>query len=153
VLALAVNLILSFSSRYIEVSLDINTKVASLGTAIVNAILREVVPFLSTSAVISADDVPLTFAIINELILRILLEAERFVTIAVGVVVTASPLVFPKIEVTFTMLGFAIFIPYPNTIAIAIDLPVVIPTDSVVLATGPAKLFVEGTHCRESPSS
>jgi hypothetical protein len=49
------------------------------------------------------------------------------VTIAVAEVVAARTSVCPKIVDTFTMFGAAIFVPYPNTIAIAIALPVVTP--------------------------
>jgi hypothetical protein len=63
---------------------------------------------------------------INELIFNILLEPDGLVTNAVADVVTVAPTTFPKIFATFTMFGFAmLFSYYPNTIAIAIALPVV----------------------------
>jgi hypothetical protein len=107
------------------VSLEIKTSVASLGTEIVKAKLYDVLAAaLNTRAVISAGLVPLTFAIISELILNTFPEPAELVTIAVALVVMACPSDFAVIVDTFTIFGAAMFYP-PKTIAIAIVLPVV----------------------------
>jgi hypothetical protein len=77
--------------------------------------------------VISQFVLPSTLVTIKELILNILFDPAGLFTTAAVEVVTACPTTLPKIEVTFTMFGFAITIPYPKTIAIAMALPVVTP--------------------------
>jgi hypothetical protein len=100
--------------------------VASAGTVTVEAI-GYATELRNKSTVISAALIPSMFAMLNALTLNTFPDDPGFDTIAVAVVVAASTSVCPIIVVTFTIFGAAIFIPYPNTIAIAIALPVVMP--------------------------
>jgi hypothetical protein len=69
--------------------------------------------------------VPSTFDTYKAFTLNTLPLAAELVTIAVADVPTACTAVLPVIVATFTMLGAAIFsLLYPNTIAIAMALPV-----------------------------
>lgn len=123
--ALAVQRIESASSKYIPISFDITTKVVSAGIVIVLAI-RYATLDLNKSTVISAALTPSILATTNEFILYTLSVAQ--VVIAVALVPTDCTSVLPKIDVTLTTFGAAIYIfLYPNTIAIAIALPVVTP--------------------------
>ena len=115
--------------------MSIIDKVASAGTAIVDAIAIAVLVPNSLAAnlnVTSAALEPSTLETKTELTLYTFPEEAAFVRrTVVNVVVSAPTTVSPKILVTFTIFGFAIIITpwlfYPKTIDIAIAFPVVIP--------------------------
>jgi hypothetical protein len=99
------------------------SSVASAGTEIVEA-MGYAVDERNKSTVMSAALVPSMFATYSALILNTLPLAAELVTIAVADVPTACTAVLPVIVATFTMFGAAMIYP-PNTIAIAMVLPVV----------------------------
>lgn len=84
-----------------------------------------VAPAFRTYAVAETAD-PVIFANVMELILTTLPDAAAFVTSVTADVVAMRELVLPYIDVTSTMFGAATdVVPYPNTIAMAMALPVV----------------------------
>jgi|DEB0MinimDraft_6_1074348.scaffolds.fasta_scaffold04801_1 hypothetical protein len=111
------------SSKYTLVVLKISrVDPAGIGAAFM---MWYAVLDLYRSTVTFADADPSTFEIKSVLTLKTLPDAAELVTIAVALVPIAWTAVFPVIVPTETMLGAAIN--YPNTIAIAIALPVEIP--------------------------
>jgi hypothetical protein len=78
---------------------------------------------------------------VKEFTLRIVPLETALVTIVVAAVLAgAKYATLPSMDVTFTILGFAIFFPYPNTIDIAIALPVVTPPRLASAVPGLAKV-------------
>jgi len=122
-----VSLMESPSSKYRLVVLKIS-RVEPAGTG-ADLMMWYAVLDLYRSTVTFADADPSTFEIKIVLTLKTLPDAAELVTIAVALVPIAWTAVFPVIVPTETILGAAIDFPCypPNTIAIAIAFPVVIP--------------------------
>ena len=97
----------------------------------------------------SAEAVPLIFEIINELVFNTFPEDELFVSMAVAVVVTAKPVVFPYPEAVLAMFGAVIILSFyekivriPKTCCFVIIVPVTSGRVIVLLAVNVPEISV-----------